>query len=145
MKKGLITEAKRLQELAGIVPIKERASDSTTTVNFNLSNIELDGVKYEEIFGQLEVSGDYQEAEYMDGYLFDPGGWSITDYKIENIEGAIIEGEEDYIEDQQVLDSLIPKIEASKEAEKQLMSAAEGAEFDSDFGQDPDAWHDRDR
>lgn len=145
MKKGLINEAARLQELAGIQPIKERRSDSVTTVNFHVTDVTLDGIKYAEIFGQLEVSGDYQDDEYMDGYLFQAGGWGVTDYKIENIEGAMIDGEEDYIEDEQVLDSLIPKLEASKEAEKQLNAAADEAEFDSDFGQDPDAWHDRDR
>jgi len=149
MKKGLINEAFRLQQLAGIIKegINERSSDSTVSYPFSISDIELDGVVYAEIVGTLRVSGDYKDAEYMDGYLYSQGGWEVTDYQIVNIEGAIKEGEGDYIEDKQFLDSLIPKLEASEEANRQLMSAAEDAatEFDSDFGQDPDAYHDRDR
>ena len=149
MKKGFIKEAFRLQQIAGIIKegINERSSDSTVSYPFSISDIELDGVLYAEIVGTLKVSGDYKDAEYMDGYLYDQGGWEVTDYQIVDIEAAIKEGEGDYIEDKEFLQSLIPKLEASQDADKQLMSAAEDAatEFDSDFGQDPDAWHDRDR
>jgi hypothetical protein len=145
MKKGLINEAFRLQQLAGIIKegINKRSSDSTVSYPFFISDIELDGVVYAEIVGTLKVSGDYIDDDYSSSQ----GGWEVTDYQIVDIEAAIKEGEGDYIEDKLFLQSLIPKLEASEEANRQLMSAANDAatEFDSDFGQDPDAWHDRDR
>ena len=148
MKKGLINEAFRLQQLAGIKPVgtlSERRADSTVTVPFEITDVEVDGQMYDIISGEMEVSGDYEDAEYEDGYLFSPGGWDVSDIVVTSVDGAVPAGGDDSIEDEAELKALIPGLMQSDSVFKKLLDQAERVEFDSDFGRDPDAWHDRDR
>ena len=124
MKKGLINEAFRLQQLAGITPLYEASNTDNNKGlkaidTFSISDIEINGTMYAEIYGSMDLTVEDAYGEKV--------SWEIT-----SIDGATLTNGIK-IEDKAQLQELLPGILSSEEATAQIDQDAENSieDFDS--------------
>lgn len=109
--KKLINEAFRMQQLAGIKLLYESVLTATDT--FYISDIEINGVMYEEIYGTMKMSTTDQYSEDVE-------------VEVVSIDGAtLLNGQK--IEDREQLKALLPAVLSSDEALAQVQDQAQNS------------------
>lgn len=109
--KKLINEAFRMQQLAGIKLLYESVLTATDT--FYISDIEINGVMYEEIYGTMKMSTADQYSEDVE-------------VEVVSIDGAtLLNGQK--IEDREQLKALLPAVLSSDEALAQVQDQAQNS------------------
>ena len=129
--KKLINEAFRMQQLAGIKLLYENQLTAIDT--FSISDIEIGGVMYGEIYGTMKMSTADQYSEDVDA-------------KILSIDGATLSNGQK-VEDREQLKALLPAVLSNDEALAQVQDQAQNSteEYGSSDRYDWDGGYDSDR
>jgi len=129
--KKLINEAFRMQQLAGIKLLYENQLTAIDT--FSISDIEIGGVMYGEIYGTMKMSTADQYSEDVDA-------------KIVSIDGATLSNGQK-VEDREQLKALLPAVLSNDEALAQVQDQAQNSteEYGSSDRYDWDGGYDSDR